>query len=143
MPFHSVTNLDHNEEAIAKDATSTTGWKPAKGAEGFNFWLYMESTASPSVTWTLETTLVAPGYRPDEDNIGSDGLHILDPDSTVRNNYRSIEIVAAETTQDAWQHYNTPDELKYPFSHYRSKIVEGDVGAVDLISTEISFNGMR
>ena len=144
MPFQPVTNVDHMEEAIAKAGTSTTKpWKPCKGAEGFKLQYFMASTTAPSITWSLQICNVPPGFRPDETNIGADGKHLLDPDSTVRNNYRTVEIVAAATTQDEWVYYPTPTELKYPFMYYRSVIVEGNVGAVDSISTKITFNGMR
>ena len=142
MPFQTVSNLTQNEVAITKNGSDTSGWISAKGAEGFNFWLYMTAAGAPDVTVTFEYTLLPPGYSRTSTK-STDGLDLLDPNSTDRTNYRSVTIKANETTQDAWQHYNTPTELKYPMSHYRIKCTENNVAAVTTLSFIVAHNGMR
>ena len=50
---------------------------------------------------------------------------------------------ANETTKGAWQHYDTPAELKYPVCWARVRAVENNVAAVTTLSVVVAFNGMR
>jgi len=142
MPFQTVTHIPQNEVAILQAGVDVSDWIPAKGAEGFNFWAYMTSSGAASVLIAVEYTLLQPGFSRTATK-STDGRDLLDPNSTVRANYRSVTVEAALTTKGSWVHFNTPAELKYPISHFRVRCTEGNVAAVTTLSTMVAINGMR
>ena len=137
MSWHTVTHQLFNEVAIAQDGTAIGEWVAVKGAEGFNFWDYLTSTGAPSVAISVDVSLFQPGAT------AADGTQLHDRDSSTRNNFRTIEVVAATTTKDEWVHHDTPDELQYPICWMRGRAVEGDVAAVDSLSVVVAVNGQR
>jgi len=102
----------------------------------------MTSSGAASVLIAVEYTLLQPGFSRTATK-STDGKDLLDPNSTVRANYRSVTVEAALTTKGSWVHFNTPAELKYPISHFRVRCTEGNVAAVTTLSTMVAINGMR
>ena len=136
--WHSKTHFLFNEKEIASSGTELGHWVNVSGAEGFNFWAFLEEdTASPSLTISVDVSLFDPGM------VDGTGATTHDRASTDRDNFRTIEVKSAETSQDAWQHYDTPDEMQYPICWIRGRVVEGGVGECDTFSLAMTVNVSR
>ena len=143
MAFQTTTKIAMNEVAIAKNGSNAADtsykWTNCSGGEGFNFWYYATAAAgAPEASVVIQVSLFKPGET------AGDGTTVFDLDSTDRNNYRSITLVADSViTLNSWVHVNTPAEMSYPFKYFRPLVTETNAAAITTFSLAVAYNGMR
>ena len=142
MAFQTTTKIVMNEVAIARNGSNAADasyrWTPCSGGEGFNFWYYATSGGASEASVVIQVSLFKPGET------AADGTTVFDLNSTDRNNYRSITLVADSViTLDEWVHVNTPAEMAYPFKFFRPLVTETNVAAITTFSLAVAYNGMR
>lgn len=118
-PFQAVYDLPISNVAVTSGNTTTSAWMPASTLVGANFWFYQASSGSPSSTITIDYTIFPLTTANAAPTIPVSG----------GTNYRTVTLKSAETTKAAWQHYDTPAELEYPFLFYRINVAVSSANA--------------
>lgn len=126
------------EKAITKSGTLTGAWFPVSKGNSFHFAFYMESAGAADVTIYIDYWFWRDNDAPD--NLGDVAEFDYNYDNTARDNWLTATVKANETTKDAWQRYDCPDELKYPFAAMRAYLVENTGAAVTKCSLIMCYN---